>query len=50
MRYYAIIDTNVIVSALIKAHEDSATFRTILEIFNKTIIPIYSKEIIVEYS
>lgn len=50
MSYYAIIDTNVIVSALIKAHEDSATCRTILEIFNKTIIPVYSKEIIVEYS
>lgn len=50
MSYYAIIDTNVIVSALIKAHEDSATCRTILEIFNKTIIPVYSKEIIAEYS
>lgn len=50
MSYYATIDTNVIVSALIKAHEDSATFRTILEIFNKTIIPVYSKEIIAEYS
>lgn len=50
MSYYAIIDTNVIVSALIKAHEDSATCRIILEIFNKTIIPVYSKEIIAEYS
>lgn len=50
MKIFAVIDTNVLVSALIKAHEDSATVRILMEVFNKTIIPVYSKEIIAEYS
>ena len=50
MKIFAVIDTNVLVSALIKSHEDSATVKILLEVFNKTIIPVYSKEIIAEYS
>lgn len=50
MKIFAVIDTNVLVSALIKAHEDSSTVRILMEVFNKTIIPVYSKEIIKEYS
>ena len=50
MKIFAVIDTNVLVSALIKAHEDSSTVRILMEVFNKTIIPVYSKEIITEYS
>lgn len=50
MKIFAVIDTNVLVSALIKAHADSATVRVLLEVFNKTIVPVYSKEIIAEYS
>lgn len=50
MKIFAVIDTNVLVSALIKAHADSATVKVLTEVFNKTIIPVYSKEIIAEYS
>lgn len=50
MKIFAVIDTNVLVSALIKSHEDSATVKILMEVFNKTIIPVYSKEIIAEYS
>ena len=50
MKYYAVIDTNVIVSALVSKNEDSATVKTIFKIFDKSIIPVFSKEIIAEYS
>lgn len=50
MKYYAVIDTNVIVSALLSKNEDSATVKTVFKIFDKTIIPVFSKEIIAEYS
>lgn len=50
MKVFAVIDTNVLVSALIKSQEDSATVKILMEVFNKTIIPVYSKEIIAEYS
>lgn len=47
-KFYAVIDTNVIVSALLKA--DSVP-GTILElVFTGMIIPIYNDEIIREYS
>lgn len=49
MKYYAVIDTNVIVSALLSKNEDSATVKTIFKIFDKSIIPVFSKEIIAEY-
>lgn len=50
MKYYAVIDTNVLVSALIKSREDSGPVRTILKIFEGTIIPVYSKDIVAEYT
>lgn len=50
MKYYAVIDTNVIVSALLSKNEDSATVKTIFKILDKSIIPVFSKEIIAEYS
>lgn len=50
MKHYAVIDTNVLVSALLKIKSDSATVRTILEIYDGNIIPIYSREIIAEYA
>lgn len=49
MKYYAVIDTNVIVSALLSKNEDSATVKTIFKIFDKSIIPVFSKKIIAEY-
>lgn len=47
MKYYAVIDTNVIVSALLK--EGSIPWQVLDLIVDETIIPIYNKEIIKEY-
>ena len=49
MRYYAVIDTNVLVSALLSKHEDSGTVKVLRTILSGVIKPIYSKEIIEEY-
>lgn len=49
MRYYAVIDTNVLIAALLSSKNDSA----VVQVFNKVIlgqiIPLYSNEIIEEY-
>ncbi len=49
MIHYAVIDTNVLVSALLSKHSDSATVQVIERMINGELIPIYSKEIIAEY-
>ena len=46
---YAVIDTNVIVSALLSSHSDAATVQLVGRMFSGEIIPIYSSEIIREY-
>lgn len=48
MTYVAVIDTNVIVSALLK--EDSNPGKIISYIRTETIIPVYDEEIINEYN
>lgn len=50
MKYYAVIDTNVFVSALISKREDSATVRVLEAIFNGKIIPLYHEEMLAEYN
>ena len=50
MEIFAIIDTNVIVSALISKHSDSATVIVLDSIFFDIITPIYNDEILYEYS
>lgn len=47
---YAVIDTNVIVSALLTRSEDAATVKVLDAIFQGKIIPLYNGEIIMEYS
>ncbi len=49
MKCYAIIDTNVLVSALMSKNEDSATVQILEHLLSKEVIPIYSKEILQEY-
>ena len=49
MPYYAVIYTNVLVSALLSKHSDSATVLVVDRIFDGTIIVLYSKEILDEY-
>ena len=49
MKIYAVIDTNVIVSALLSHHHDSATVKILDYIYDRVIVPIYNNEIIEEY-
>ncbi len=46
MKCYAVIDTNVLVSALLSSHEDAATVQVVNRLFNGDVIPIYSAEIL----
>ena len=46
---YAVIDTNVLVSAMITKNMDSPTVRVIDAIFDRRIIPVYTDEIICKY-
>ncbi|KIR03057.1 Uncharacterized protein P261_01872 [Lachnospiraceae bacterium TWA4] len=50
MIYYAVIDTNVLVSALLSSHNDSATVQVIDRLFSGDIIPLFSKNILDEYN
>lgn len=49
MVIYAVIDTNVLVSALLTKNPNSATVKVMESISNHRIIPIYSLDIIEEY-
>lgn len=49
MRYYAVIDTNVLVSSLLTARADSPTVRVMKAISEGTLIPLYNEEIMKEY-
>ncbi|MBR7033197.1 MAG: putative toxin-antitoxin system toxin component, PIN family [Clostridia bacterium] len=46
---YAVIDTNVLVSALLSANDEAATVKVIEKLFLGEIVPIYSNEITKEY-
>lgn len=50
MTYYAVIDTNVLVSALLSKHDDAATVQVIGKLFSGDIIPLFSEEILTEYN
>lgn len=49
-RYYAVIDTNVIVSALLSRNQQSPTVALLDLVVGKTIVPVYNEEILDEYS
>jgi predicted nucleic acid-binding protein len=50
MTCYAVIDTNVLVSALLSSHDDSATVLVVGKLFSGEVIPLFSDEIIKEYN
>lgn len=50
MSCYAVIDTNVLVSALLSSHDDTATVLVVGKIFTGDVIPIFSDEILKEYN
>lgn len=52
MKYYAVIDTNVIVSAVIafnKSNEESSSYIILANVLAGRVIPLFSSEIIDEY-
>lgn len=49
-QYYAVFDTNVLVSSLLSRNVESPTVAVIDHILDKTIVPLYNEEILTEYS
>jgi putative PIN family toxin of toxin-antitoxin system len=49
MTFYAVIDTNVLVSALLSSHDDAATVLVVGKLFSGEVIPLFSDEILQEY-
>jgi putative PIN family toxin of toxin-antitoxin system len=47
---YAVIDTNVLVSALLTSNTESATVKVVQALFHGLITPLYNEEIWDEYS
>ena len=50
MKIYAVIDTNVIISALLSRHQDSATVKILDYLYDRTIVPVFNDEILEEYA
>lgn len=50
MSFYAIIDTNVIISALLSKKEDTATVEVMRAVLGGTITPLFTREILEEYN
>lgn len=48
-RIFAVVDTNVLVSALISKSIDSNPMRVFLAIVTERIVPLYNDEILKEY-
>ena len=46
---YAVIDTNVIVSAILSKHSDAATVKVVEAVLDGRIIPLYHSDILEEY-
>lgn len=49
MEFYVVIDTNVLLSALLSKSEDSATVKVLDAVFDGKIIPLYHQDILDEY-
>ncbi len=47
---YAVIDTNVLVSALLSSHDNAATVQVVGKLFSGQVIPLISEEILREYN
>lgn len=50
MRYYAVYDTNVLISSLLTKHSDTATAQVVDAIPNEEIVPLYNQDILDEYN
>ena len=49
MKYYAVVDTNVLVSALLSKKDDAATVQVFQRILVGDVIPLYSNDTMAEY-
>ena len=49
MVHYAVIDTNVFISALLSKRDDAATVKVLEAMFDGRIVPLYHKDIMAEY-
>lgn len=49
MQYLVVIDTNILVSALLSKHDDASTVKVIDALYSSQIIPLYNNEILDEY-
>ncbi len=47
---FAVIDTNVLVSALLSSHDDAATVQVVDRLILGEVIPLYNTEILREYN
>ena len=47
---YTVIDTNVLVSALLSSHDDAATVQVVGKLFSGEVIPLLCEEILREYN
>lgn len=47
---YAVIDTNVLVTALLTSNMDAATVKVVEALMNGQIVPLFDKDIIKEYA
>ena len=50
MRCYAVIDTNVLISAVISKKSDAAAVKVLRKVFDGSICPIYNSKILEEYN
>lgn len=46
---YAVIDTNILISALLSSHDDAATVQVVGRLLSGDIIPLFSAGILAEY-
>ena len=49
MKYYVVIDTNVLISSLLTKRPDSPTVKVVKAISEKSVIPLYNYDILLEY-
>ena len=50
MKCYAVLDTNVLVSALLSSHDDAATVQVIGRLFSGEVVPLFNEDILNEYN
>ena len=50
MKFYAVIDTNVVLSSMISRNSEAATARVMKAVMQNKLIPLYNTDILLEYS